>query len=144
MLQSKAGGAFRTTPRYNMNQLTRLNFTAADPVQAQLLVASNSVASSYDIIAIQPKTERVLQQVIGFRRDSQPHPSWLPTTPSAFDVAVACAQSASCESPQVWGDIHSTHTRELAWSGLHKVPRQPYLWHIVCGRRMLFSTSCAQ
>ncbi|MEW5315599.1 MAG: hypothetical protein WDW38_007016 [Sanguina aurantia] len=62
VLQSKAGGAFRTTPRYNMNQLTRLNFTAADPVQAQLLVASNSVASSYDIIAIQPKTERVLQQ----------------------------------------------------------------------------------
>lgn len=66
VLQSKAGSAFRTTPNYNMNQLTRLNFTAADPVQAQLLVASNPVASSYDIIAIQPKTERVLQQVSGF------------------------------------------------------------------------------
>lgn len=63
VLQSKAGSAFKTTPSYNIGQLTRLNFTAADPVQAQLLVSSNAVASSYDIIAIQPKTERVLQQV---------------------------------------------------------------------------------
>lgn len=44
-------------------QLTRLTFLAVEAGQAQLLAQRSDVTSSYDIVAVQPLSERVMQQV---------------------------------------------------------------------------------
>lgn len=44
-------------------QLTRLTFAATEAGQAQLLAQRTDVIMSYDIVAVQPLTERVMQQV---------------------------------------------------------------------------------
>ena len=46
-------------------QLTRLTFAAAEPGQAGLLAQSVAVTASYDIVAVQPLSERVMQQARG-------------------------------------------------------------------------------
>mmetsp|Transcript_14666 Transcript_14666/g.25563 ORF Transcript_14666/g.25563 Transcript_14666/m.25563 type:complete len:385 (+) Transcript_14666:33-1187(+) len=45
-----------------LQQLSRLTFLASDPVQAEALASASSVTGSYDLLAIQPGSERVLQQ----------------------------------------------------------------------------------
>jgi hypothetical protein len=44
-------------------QLTRLNYQASDAVQAQALVGTPHVTATYDLVSIEPSSERVLQQV---------------------------------------------------------------------------------
>jgi hypothetical protein len=44
-------------------QLTRLTFAATEAGQAQLLAQRTDVIMSYDILAVQPLSERVMQQV---------------------------------------------------------------------------------
>jgi uncharacterized protein RhaS with RHS repeats len=46
-----------------LQQLTRLNYQASDAVQAQVLANTPQVTSTYDLVAIEPGSERVLQQV---------------------------------------------------------------------------------
>ena len=44
-------------------QMTRLTFAATEAGQAQLLAQRTDVTMSYDIVAVQPLSERVMQQV---------------------------------------------------------------------------------
>ena len=43
--------------------MTRLTFAATEAGQAQLLAQRTDVTMSYDIVAVQPLSERVMQQV---------------------------------------------------------------------------------
>ena len=65
--EAAAGGAAGPTadspPPTAFRQLTRLTFAAVEAGQAQMLAQRSEVARSYDIVAIQPLSERVLQQV---------------------------------------------------------------------------------
>jgi hypothetical protein len=57
--ETSAGPASRPPFR----QLTRLTFAATEAGQAQLLAQRTDVILSYDILAVQPLSERVMQQV---------------------------------------------------------------------------------
>ena len=47
---------------YVFRQLTRLNVAAEDPAAAQAAFSNTAVVNSYDILAVQPQSERVFQQ----------------------------------------------------------------------------------
>lgn len=66
-LEGSAPGISVSTPPGQLSQLTRLNFTTAEaPLAAAALTASNPITASYDILAVQPLSERVLVQVIDY------------------------------------------------------------------------------
>lgn len=58
---SAGAAAPQVSPAFR--QLTRLTFAAAEAGQAQLLAQRTDVTSAYDIVAVQPLSDRVLQQV---------------------------------------------------------------------------------
>jgi hypothetical protein len=61
----KQGGSFKpgTEGHVVLKQLTRLNFIASDPAQAQQLATNQQVVKTYDLVCVVPRSERVLQQV---------------------------------------------------------------------------------
>lgn len=102
--QLKLGGSFRPGRAGHtvLRQLTRLNFIASDPAQTQQLSTSQQVVRTYDLVAIVPRSERVLQQV-GQRGQRQG--GWCrcmsARTPSAQQPTRSVARAAQLPVPRI-------------------------------------------
>ena len=79
-----------------LQQLTRLTLAADDPTLAAQLDGRPDVTSGYDVVAIEPLSERVLQQV---RLCCQGPPVLPPPPPPAYlsclDAKYACMASST-------------------------------------------------
>ena len=128
--QLKLGGSFRPGRAGHtvLRQLTRLNFIASDPAQTQQLSTSQQVVRTYDLVAIVPRSERVLQQV-GQRGQRQG--GWCRC------MSARTTQCAAAHSPGAWLGLHSCLCRASAAG--------PDVPSISCGRSRagLFSRRAA-